>query len=206
MTHQKGNALFLILIAVALFAALSYAVTQSGRGGGAIDKETMLIKAAQATQQKAYLRTAVTRMILTNGTTPSTLDLHTGDHKTPCSTGANCLFSPTGGGVAPPTVDPYLVDASTQGSPPLVTYFEGTHSVVGVGTSAPDPIIVFESLKKEACLAINRGLGISGIPVEITPHYIDFNFGDSLPGKADACVDVVGSLYNYVYYTALAEN
>ena len=62
---ESGNVLFLILIAVALFAALSYAVTQSSRtGGGASDGEQNLINSAQVTQYPASVRTAIVRMII----------------------------------------------------------------------------------------------------------------------------------------------
>ena len=71
--RERGNALFLILIAVALFAALSYAVTQSGRGSGTVDRETAMITAGQITQYPAGLRTAITRMIIT-GTTATALN------------------------------------------------------------------------------------------------------------------------------------
>ena len=62
---ERGNVLFLILIAVALFAALSYAVTQSSRsGGGDAGKETNLVNSAQLTQYPAGIRTAIVRMIV----------------------------------------------------------------------------------------------------------------------------------------------
>lgn len=62
---QSGNVLFLILIAVALFAALAYAVTQSTRSGGtSADREASLLNSAALTQYPASLKTSLIRMIL----------------------------------------------------------------------------------------------------------------------------------------------
>lgn len=62
--NQRGNVLFLILIAVALFAALSYAVTQSSRSGGDSGRETTILNSAQLSQYPNSIRTAVLRQII----------------------------------------------------------------------------------------------------------------------------------------------
>lgn len=67
MKSSSGNALFLILIAVALFAALSYAVTNSGRGGGGIDRENAQIAAAQIIQYAGQIEQAITRLNIISG-------------------------------------------------------------------------------------------------------------------------------------------
>ena len=71
---ERGNVLFLILIAVALFAALSYAVTQSSRsGGGDAGSETSLINSAAITQYPASIRTSILRMVVSSGVQPEEL-------------------------------------------------------------------------------------------------------------------------------------
>ena len=67
---ESGNVLFLILIAVALFAALSYAVTQSSRSGSSdASSEKSLVSSSVLTEYPAGVRTAIMRMIVSSSIT-----------------------------------------------------------------------------------------------------------------------------------------
>ena len=118
MKVEKGNALFLILIAVALFAALSYAVTSSGRGGSGIDKEQASILAAQITQYGASVAVAVQRIKTINGTQDTMFEWQNDVYETlggvkQFSSGINTndrdssdnIFSVDGGDITPLTFD-----------------------------------------------------------------------------------------------------
>lgn len=100
---QNGNALFLILIAVALFAALSYAVTQSGRGAGNIDDEQAMIDAGVAHQCEAMVNHAIRRVKLINGCQEDQIsyELEDGTNANSDAPGdERChLFRPNGGDV-----------------------------------------------------------------------------------------------------------
>lgn len=73
---EQGNVLFLILIAVALFAALSYAVTSSTRGGGgSILKDKAREYASAIIQNTMAIRSAVNRIKLSNSCSDDMIDL-----------------------------------------------------------------------------------------------------------------------------------
>lgn len=66
--RSQGNVLFLILIAVALFAALSYAVISSTRGGtSSISDDKARTTAAQLLSYGNQLQVAIDRVRLSNG-------------------------------------------------------------------------------------------------------------------------------------------
>ncbi len=202
---ERGNALFLILIAVALFAALSYAVTQSSRGSGTIDKEQALIFASRITQTGAMMQSAALRLAL-SGTNIENLAVNDGaDTATPCSSGADCLFAPEGGGITAPSLITNAMGCPntpfSAGNQEFLAVSDG-QSVQGIGTSAPDIFYFLECIREDICLAINKGLGISGIPGEAA---IDLVL-DATPGRPAACLDYAPPNGRYIYYHVLIEN
>ena len=179
---ERGNVLFLILIAVALFAALSYAVTQSTRsGGGDAGRETSRISSAQLTQYPAGIRTSLVRMII-GGQNVDTLEFNSagtpgagaewgGCLEYPGGSGEypRCVFHPTGGGATYMSPSSDLVAAATG----WVFNGENEINLIGtttagdaVGTGTADLIAFLPNITLSVCEAINDELGITAIPEE----------------------------------------
>jgi hypothetical protein len=64
MQRQSGNALFLILITVVLFAALSYAITQSNRSGSNVSNELLSIDYSRYHQYMSQAQYAFDKVVL----------------------------------------------------------------------------------------------------------------------------------------------
>lgn len=107
--HEAGNVLFLILIAVALFAALSYAVTQSSRGdGNDISDEQAKLIAGEILNYEVAIKTAAQRIKARGDWCEpySVVPTELTDYSASCgNTLKGMVFEPEGG-----AIDPLLFD------------------------------------------------------------------------------------------------
>ena len=218
---EEGNALFLILIAVTLFAALSYAVTQSGRGSGtgATDDSNLIIS-SQVTQYPASLRSGVDRLLIRGWGASEILfitDTADGNYGDDVN-----LFNPNGlSGVIPQ--DPpqnAVIDVDTA---EWVYNKDVALPEIGVDATA-DIVAILDGLKQNVCSMINEqivGRDYFSTPdnvPELSGTVADWEAtiaagtitssvaGDAtkMEGKAFLCVENGDG--NYVYYHALVEN
>lgn len=157
---QGGNVLFLILIAVALFAALSYVVTQSTRsGGGSTEREKNILSSAQMTQYPTALRTSIIRMVLAGVSIENVKFDAPGSTAFNTTSAATLVFHPQGGGA---TYQQAPADLST-GSSALTWSYNANFYVPGIGidTSGGNDVIAFlPGVSSGVCKQVNEQLGI----------------------------------------------
>lgn len=173
-SHQRGNILFLILLAVVLFAALSYAVTGNQREQVNSLGERAKTYAGEIINHAASVEAAVSRMTLIEGCLASQIDFAYSNNTNPM--GWNY-----GNGSAPPDGHCGIFNQSKGGKVARVdkinldwldsarsgnTYYGYWVSPrlrafkrVGIDTDG-DIAYILPYLKKELCEEINRQLGI----------------------------------------------
>lgn len=226
MGHKKknegGNVLFLILVAVALFAALSYIVMSSSRSGsGSVSRETAHLEASNYLQYGVEIRVGIQRMQISNNVPDWQFDLWSPLNPTwangSCLTNRCKLFHPEGGAAVRRLMP---VDTSAAGATPgmdtLRFYAAGVRDV---GTSEPDLLMHHSYLTKKACQIINQKMGVFPTD-EIDPpvdslgtsvaYWNDLTafptttkeFGGAsntmLAGKTDFCFQHTGGAYIYM--------
>lgn len=165
---QSGNVLFLILIAVALFAALSYAVTQSTRTNGAnADEDKAALIASQIVQMAAAVKTARDRLVVGEGYDQARFSIADAADAKRVFTGSNTIpgkaagiFDANGGGLPIQKIPKsWLVDAYSNYAD--VHHYTIIPVEVGgaqLGTAEPDEIFLIKYLKKSICEQINLKL------------------------------------------------
>jgi hypothetical protein len=187
---QAGGALWIILIAVALLAALSYAVMQGGRTNTAsLTTEQNRMAASEIiaygnsvadTVQKLKLRGcgnnqldfANTNWLLEAGSTP----VHPVGHNPTAASGCG-VFSGSEGKLAPNVFPDNYFIPNAAGTMKIGSSRIRRESMVGLGIADQEEILyMLPKLKKEICEAINLQLGVTTAGVAV-PNWVE-NAGD----------------------------
>lgn len=173
---QCGNILFLILLAVVLFAALSYAVTASMRGGGKDGGgETAKSDVAALMSSLSLFENELQRFLLINGFMIDKIDIYSanfsfsGAINSPLCASSSCNFGNYG---ALPTwpksyCDPIATSMCAGSNFNLKNGFI-LGAVPDVGTAKPDLILKLKGVRYDICVELNRLAGVTNGGTELS--------------------------------------
>lgn len=215
----RGNMLFIILICVALFAALMFAMTQGWRTSGTVaNREQTRLVAQEAVSYGNSLRTVIERMTRLRGVKDTGIWF--------AATGANATYGVVG---ANPTAEVFHASGgnATYQAPPAgmclstcAYEFTGQYNVTGIGSGSKLLAMVVVDIDPSVCQAINDLLGLkwSAIPTGGTlttlarfdgstygaPTSITMTGGSNeFVGKQAFCYRESGGSQRYIYLQTL---
>ena len=167
---QGGNALFLILIAVALFAARSYAVTQTSRGSGGTGKEEGALRAGEILSYVGTLRQEIDRLIIMNGCNEDDISFvgfssYNTVHPPGRPADGSCdMFGAAGGGLRAETLFP-AAQSATETFKGYQVYSANNFTDLawpgatnGFTADKLETYVAVRNLTLDVCNALNRGL------------------------------------------------
>ncbi|NBX66082.1 MAG: hypothetical protein EBQ96_03695 [Proteobacteria bacterium] len=151
----KGNILFMLLVAIVLIAALTYAITRGDQAGGNLTREKTSLAADQVASLGVDLRRAVDAMTRAgrSETTISFAHAAISGYGTPDTTPDAEVFNISGGGVAYIDVPDGVNDGSQW-------EFYGLTAAPGMGEEAnADLMLVLPNVNETFCRAFNKKAG-----------------------------------------------
>ncbi len=220
-SSESGSAIFYVLLAVGLLAALSFAVVQGDRSSiGKVAGDKARLSASEIMDYGAVLKKATVQLRL-RGTTLSNLSFAHSSADAAYGTYDNSpddeVFNPEGGAVLYTVPNPIALAVAGR-----MFEFYGENEVELVGstcgaTACADLIAAVAGLKEEVCIQINNALSVgaedaappSDTAMDTTRYGGSFGYtrtiGDEdadLAGKSAACFENT-STGEYVYYQVL---
>lgn len=214
---ENGNALFLVLIAILLFAALGIAATKTSSNAPSSDQHEANIEVLRLLKWAEGVQSAVNTMILVQETTDTSIsfeDPRAGQSGTPSA--ATNTENPNSRG----EVDEVFAnmvewqDFSPGTSGLYTTFFNGQHAISGLGTSAADLVYFIPDINYDLCQAVNKkvdlGLTDATMPTDgtvVTAHFKGA-YGsatvDNVDGKPFGCFLNTAASEYWFYYVILS--
>lgn len=174
--NERGSIIVYILLGVALFGALGFAVSHMMRSTTSVGSETAGVQASEIIAYAHTMRQALHLLRISNGCEDDEISFERSpfDGSDPLYVNASSpsdfschVFHPDGGGVSYQKVDELWLDASRSGETLYGEYlFSGGHGIPDIGTSGDntDPamkelLVILPWVDAGLCRKMNQQLG-----------------------------------------------
>lgn len=184
MKNEKGNALFIVFIALGLIASLTFVVKQSSQGSANLDRETANLVASDLIQMGSKVQYGLKRFMLAHELDITEVSFEdsakgiNGDNSN-CADNTCNLFSLSGGKVNPPLLPAEAIDVAYTTCSTGTGVYNGQRkyyimvaSVQDVGTDLSDILLYYCGVRSDVCEAINikQGLRAKGDSPIVNGH------------------------------------